>query len=245
MCQPQVHLLGVRIDNLDRQQVLAAIKEFVVSNRPHQIITANAELVYRAWHDPEAARVIAEAALVTPDGAGVVWAARRLEGVTLQRVTGIDLTADICEAAVREGWRLFLFGGRPGVAEEAATRLEARYPGLAVCGTAHGYLEPAEGKKLVTRIRTASPQVLLVGLGAPKQEFWVSQYLEELGVPVCLGVGGSLDVLAGRAQRAPGWIQRANLEWLYRLLRQPSRLRRQMALPAFAWRVWWAGRRRV
>lgn len=243
MHQPQVRLLGVRLDALDRQQVLAAIKEFVASNRPHQVITANAELVYRAWHDPEVARVMAGAALVTPDGAGIVWAARRLAGITLQRVTGIDLTADICEAAVKNGWRIFLYGGRPGVAEEAATRLEARYPGLIICGTSHGYLEAAEVKKLVTRIRTTSPHVLLVGMGAPKQELWTSQHLEELGVPVCLGVGGSLDVLAGRARRAPEWIQRANLEWLYRLVLQPSRLKRQIVLPAFAWRVWWAGRK--
>lgn len=228
---------------MDRQQVLAAVKGFVASNRPHQVITANAELVYRAWHDPEVARVMAEAALVTPDGAGVVWAARRLAGITLQRVTGIDLAADICEAAVKSGWRLFLFGGQPGVAEEAATRLEARYPGLVICGTSHGYLEPAEMKKLVTRIRTASPHVLLVGLGAPKQELWINHHLEELGVPVCLGVGGSLDVLAGRIRRAPEWVQRANLEWLYRLILQPARLKRQMVLPAFAWRILWSGRK--
>lgn len=235
---PQVDILGVKVSSLTRRQAVETIAGFIgKSAGSHQVVTANAELIYRAWHDPELLQVINRASLVTADGSGVLWAARRLGTPLPERVTGIDLTLDLVEEAVRCGWRLFFYGGLPGVANEAAARLAREYPGLQVAGTAHGYLEAAAEEAMLDDLRRLRPHLLLVGLGMPRQEFWLGRHLAGLQVPVGLGVGGTLDVLAGRARRAPAWVQRVGLEWAYRLVREPSRWRRQLALPIFAWKI--------
>lgn len=247
---PRVDLLGVKVNNLTRRQAVEAIAGFIESGSPllndkngaagtrfHQVITANAELVYRAWHDAAILEVVNSASLVTADGSGIIWAARRLGTPLRERVTGIDLTLELAAEASRRGWRLFLFGGEPGVAAAAAAHLTAQYPSLQIAGTSHGYLSPAEEEELLARLQDLQPHLLLVGLGMPQQEFWINRHLAALRIPVGLGVGGTLDVLAGKTSRAPTWVQRAGLEWLYRLVRQPSRWRRQLALPLFAWHI--------
>lgn len=233
----KVDILGVRVDACSLAEAVEHIAGLVACGGHHQVVTANAEIIWRAWREKELAQILAEAALVTADGVGVLWAARRLGQELPEQVAGIDLVQALAARGAKAGWRFFLYGSAPGVAEAAAARLMRDYPGLAVVGTAHGYQDREGEEKVKEAIRAGRPHILLVALGAPKQEFWIAHHNPELQVPVAIGVGGSLDVLAGRAKRAPRWMRRLGLEWLYRLSKQPRRWRRQLALPAFAWRV--------
>jgi len=226
-------VLGCRVDAVTLDEALEVLSRFIASGKPHHIVTLNAEMAYRALHDPEFRNIINRAGLVTPDGAGIVWAAHMLGSPVPERVAGIDLVQALAVRAAKEGWRLFLYGGAPGVAEEAARRLKKRYPGLNILGTSHGYLSPKEEEELLQNLRKTPPDVLLVALGSPKQEYWIARHLAELGIPVAIGVGGSLDVLAGRTKRAPRFMQRLGLEWLYRVMREPRRVKRILALPKF------------
>ncbi|WP_258358821.1 WecB/TagA/CpsF family glycosyltransferase [Moorella sulfitireducens] len=227
------YVLGNRVDALTLAGAVSRVAGFIAAGTPHHVVTLNAEIAYRACREPGLQAVINRAHLVTADGAGILWAARKLGTPLPERVTGIDLIQALAAEGARRGWRFFLYGAAPGVAGEAAARLQREHPGLTVAGTCHGYLTPGEIPSLVEAIKAARPHILLVGLGAPRQEYWIAAHLEELGVPVAMGVGGSFDVLAGRVQRAPAWVQRLNLEWLYRVLREPARVKRTLALPKF------------
>lgn len=176
---------------------------------------------------------INSADLVTPDGAGVVWASRILNRPVQERVTGIDLVQAVTERAQQEGWRMCLYGGKPGTAREAANNLQKKFPKLKIVGTYHGYQSSKELEEMYGHIADTNPDILLVALGAPLQEYWIRDNKETLGIPVMVGVGGSLDVLAGKAKRAPTWLQKAQLEWLYRLIKEPKRYKRMLALPKF------------
>jgi N-acetylglucosaminyldiphosphoundecaprenol N-acetyl-beta-D-mannosaminyltransferase len=226
-------ILGARIHGVTMDEALNRIAEFIQSGSPHQVITLNAEILYRATKEPALLELINRADLVTPDGAGIVWAAKKLGRPVPERVTGIDLLQAVAHKAPEAGWRLFLYGGEPGVAELAAANLRKKHPGLMIVGTAHGFIPPEEQEQLREQISRSRPHLLLVALGAPRQEFWIRDNLPSLGVPVAIGVGGSFDVIAGLARRAPGWIQKAQLEWLYRLVKEPWRYKRMLALPRF------------
>lgn len=230
-------VLGCRVDIVNMKEALEVIKELINRREPGQIITLNAEIIQRAQKEPALKDVFDKARLVTPDGIGVVWALRRQGYPVKQRVTGIGLTERIIDLATEHGWRLFFLGGKPGVADQAAKRLRESRPNLQVVGTHHGYFADGEEEQIIESIRGTAPDILLVGLGAPKQEYWIARHLERVNVPVCIGVGGSLDVLSGKVQRAPDCWQRLGLEWLYRLVQEPKRIKRQMALPVFALRV--------
>lgn len=233
----KVNLLGSRIDALNLEQTVDKIAGFVRSGRPHWIITINPEFIYRAQFEPELMELACRADLVTPDGVGVVWAAGVAGTPVPERVTGIDLMLHLMERAASEGWRVYLIGSAPGVAAEAAECLMRDYPGLQVAGTHHGYFGPEDEAEILAHIKQCRPHLLMVALGAPKQEMWIDRVLPELGVSVAMGVGGSLDVIAGRVPRAPVWMQKLHIEWLGRLLQQPSRWRRMLVLPRFAWLV--------
>lgn len=263
----RVNILGVEVDCLTMPEVLEQIAAFIEAGVlageeafrgkdfpagsdaavPRHVVTLNAEMAYRAYQDAKLREVLRSADLVTPDGAGVVWAGRVLGGAVSERVTGIDLVHFLMPLAAAQGWRVFLLGGAPGVAEEAAQRLAERFPGLCIVGTHHGYFArgSAEEEGVLEMIERADPHLLLVGMGSPRQEFWIREQIDagRLKVPVSIGVGGSLDVIAGRLRRAPAWMQKRRLEWLWRLLQQPSRWRRMLALPAFTVSVWRQGQR--
>lgn len=197
------------------------------------IVTANPELVMEARRNPAFAEVLRRAELVLPDGIGIVWAARLLGRPIAQRVPGIELAEALLEAGARHGYKVFFLGAAPGVAEQAAVAVERTYPGIEVVGTQHGYFSAEEEPDVVERVRRAVPDILFVGLGAPRQEFFIARHRTTWNVPVAIGVGGSLDVLSGRARRAPRWVQAIGLEWLYRLVREPRRIGRMAALPQF------------
>ncbi|HQK92614.1 MAG TPA: WecB/TagA/CpsF family glycosyltransferase, partial [Armatimonadota bacterium] len=231
----RVCILGVWVDRLDVPTTLSRIERFIAEGGPHLIVTLDAGGVLRAREDEEFGRIVADAALVTPDGAGVVLAARLLDEPFHHRVSGCDLVYHICEMAAAKGFSVFLFGAKPGVADEAAARLATRYPGLRVAGTAHGYFDRAKEDELVTSIAAARPHVLFVAMGLPAQEKWIARHAEKLGVPVCIGVGGSFDVIAGHVQRAPEWVRRCWGEFLWRIGHDPKRVGRLLAIARFFW----------
>jgi N-acetylglucosaminyldiphosphoundecaprenol N-acetyl-beta-D-mannosaminyltransferase len=199
-----------------------------------QVVTLNPEMVMAAQRDGELREAILRAELVVADGAGVVWAAR-LGGASLPgRVTGVDLLDACARVAAERGYRLFLLGAAEGVARQAAERLEARYPGLRIAGTFAGSPAAAEQGEICVRIREAGADMVFVAYGAPAQERWIARTRGDLGAAVAIGVGGAFDFVAGRVPRAPLWMRRLGLEWLYRLWREPWRWRRMLALPRFA-----------
>lgn len=235
--EPPFDLLGLPVARVDRREALAVLKDFICSGTPHLVLTADASGVVIAASDPEFATIWRRADLVTPDSTGILWAARRLGCPLRERVSGVEVAEDLCRLGAEQGFGIFFYGAAPGVAEAAAAAMEARYPGLQVVGTAHGFLPLEEHPALIARIRKVRPAVLLVAQGIPRQEKWIAAHLEQLGVPVCMGVGGTLDVFAGNVDRAPLWMQRRGLEWLYRLARNPRKLNKVATLPRFVWRV--------
>jgi len=230
-------VLGVRVDCIDMEGALARIEAFVDGGGSHQVATVNPEFVMRAGQDAEFARVLEAADLCLADGSGVVWAARRQGCALSGPVTGTDLVPPLAALCARRQFRLFLLGAAPGVAEDLAQRLRAAHPGLQVAAHS-GSPEPSADAETVRRIAAEQPQVLMIAYGAPKQEMWIDRVSGSLsGVSVAIGVGGAFDFLTGRVPRAPLWMRRAGLEWLFRLSRQPWRIRRMVVLPGYALRV--------
>jgi N-acetylglucosaminyldiphosphoundecaprenol N-acetyl-beta-D-mannosaminyltransferase len=230
-----VRILGVRVDCLDMAGAVAAIEKMVEEGGETRLVaTVNPEFVMRARVDRQFRNVLESAALCLADGIGVVWAMRRQGCPQRERVAGSDLVPLLAAACARRGWRLFLLGARPGVAEAAARRLEAGHPGIRVAGTYAGSPGPEDDGEALCRIAAARPDLLLVAYGAPQQELWIARNREHVRVPVAMGVGGTLDFLAGRQRRAPQWLRVVHLEWLWRLALQPARLRRMAVLPIYA-----------
>lgn len=226
-----VSILGVRLHAVTMSRALAEAERFIREDKPHMIVTTDATGLMRAHDDPEFREIVNRADLVTPDGAGVVLSARLLNIPLEARCAGCDMVAGLCEVAGRLGRSVYLLGAAPGVAEKAAEKLCEQVPGLQVAGCRDGYFAEENEPAIVEEIRRARPAVLFVALGIPRQEQWIRRHLEQLNVPVCVGVGGSFDVISGLKQRAPVWMQRAGLEWLYRVAKEPRRLPRLAALP--------------
>lgn len=229
----RLEILGVGIDKITGQEALQQIGAFIASDQPHQIVTANAEIIYQASKNEKMRSIINQAQMVTADGSGVVWASRQLGQPLSQRVTGIDLVNSICEQSAKDKWKIYILGSAPGVAATAAVNIRDKYPGCNIIGTHHGYFNAKEEKQILAELEQLRPDVLFVALGAPKQEYWIADHIEQLQIPVAMGIGGSMDVLSGNVKRAPKWMQKLSLEWLYRLLIQPTRFKRMLALPKF------------
>lgn len=233
----QVEILGVRVNSLTMAQAVEAVQRFIAEKRCALVATANAEMLMRSTEDRELKDILNQADLVVPDGAGTVWAAGHLGQPMPERVAGYDLAQELMREAPALGHRIYFFGSAPGVADKAKAKAEELYPGIQVVGTRNGFFTEADEPQIIADIRTAEPDILLVALGVPKQEKWLKKHLQELKVPVSIGVGGTLDVMAGVMQRAPLWMQKAKLEWLFRGLKQPSRAGRLLALPRFVLKV--------
>lgn len=227
----RVDVLGVAFDNVTMDEAVDRALELLERDGPHLVATPNPEIVQRAGKDPEFAEILAKADLVIPDGVGVIYAAKILGRPLRARVPGIDFAAALMARAAKSGKRLFLLGAAPGVAEQAAVHLRAAYPGLVVCGTHDGYFK--EDGPVVSAIREARADIVFVCLGAPKQEKWVAAHGEAAGARLYIGLGGAMDVFAGKVDRAPENFQKLGLEWLYRLMKEPSRIGRMSKLPLF------------
>lgn len=233
----KVTILGVPVDAITMGEAVARIDSFIEKRTPVLVATANAEMLMRATHDGALRRILQGAAMVTPDGAGTVWAAHHLGYAMPERVAGYDMVQELMREAPAKHRRIFFFGSAPGVADKAKKKAEQLYPGIEIVGTRNGFFTAADEPAIIEEIKAAHPDILLAALGVPKQEKWLAKHLGELGVPVAIGVGGTFDVMAGVMKRAPHWMQRAKLEWLFRGMMQPKRAGRLLALPKFVLKV--------
>jgi len=229
--------LGCRLDAVGLDEAIARIVQLARGDRPASVVTLGTEMVVRAQKDARFRAALNASALALCDTVGVLYAARA-QGMPLAgRVTGIDLLDPLCAALAREKLSVYLLGGRGDTAARAAATLAARHPGLQVAGARDGYFPPERDRDVAAEVAASGARVLFLGLGSPRQEVWLDEHLAESGARVGVGVGGSFDVLAGNVARAPGLWRRLHLEWLYRLISEPWRWRRQLALPEFVWLV--------
>ena len=233
----KVEILGVKVDSVTMYEAIKTACSFIEEKSPKMIATANAEMIMNATRDKELFKILNEADLVIPDGAGTVWAANYLGCEMRERVAGYDLSQNLMGLSPKLGFKMYFFGSAPTVAEKAKAKAEKLYPGIKVVGVHDGFFDENEEKKIISDIKEKKPDILLVALGVPKQEKWIFSHKEELGVPLSIGVGGTFDVMAGVMKRAPLWMQKAKLEWLFRGMLQPTRAMRLMALPEFVIKV--------
>jgi N-acetylglucosaminyldiphosphoundecaprenol N-acetyl-beta-D-mannosaminyltransferase len=234
---PAINILGIPVHDVTMAETLDAIGRCVDARTPHQMCTVNPEFIMAAQNDPDFKQILNRSALNLPDGIGVVWAAKRQGHALRERVAGSDLIYLLADRAAQTGWKIFLLGAADGVADQAAIKLRAMYPGVNIVGAWAGSPRPEDDAEAIARMQVATPDIVLVAYGAPKQDKWIDRNLTRTGASVAIGMGGSFDFVVGTQRRAPQWIRRLNLEWLYRLLREPWRWRRQLALPRFVWRV--------
>ncbi|MGQ9849876.1 MAG: WecB/TagA/CpsF family glycosyltransferase [Aggregatilineaceae bacterium] len=227
-------IVGVPVDPATFESMLARIETWIGQrDRVHQICTVSPEFVMIAQDNPDFMRALQQADLCVADGVGLLLAARLLGQRLPERVTGSDGVPLIARRAAERGWKLFLLGAAPGVAERAAARLRADNPGLVIAGTYAGSPDPAEEEEIIARVNVSGADILFVAYGAPQQDLWIARNRDRLAVAVAMGVGGTFDFIAGVVPRAPRWMRRTGLEWLYRLYRQPWRWRRMLRLPRF------------
>lgn len=231
-----VKILGVPFSTLSFVDTISLILGWMEERTPRQIVTANPEIVMHAREDARLREILQQADLVTPDGIGAVFAARLLGHPVEGRVTGADMLPPLFEKANQQAWTVYILGASPESFNRALVNLTGLYPNVSFQGR-DGYFPDGELPNIVADIRTQAPRLLLVGIGMGKQETFIADHLHVLNVPVAIGVGGIIDVYAGTVKRAPVFWQRIHLEWFYRLLKQPSRWRRQLVLPKFAFAV--------
>ena len=224
--------MGVAVDNVTMDEAIAAAKGMLASGT-HYIVTPNSEIVYEAMRDETLRNILNNADLVLPDGAGVVLGSKILGTPLKAKVAGVDFADRLLAVLAENGGKLFLLGSKPGVAEQAAAEMQRRHAGLCICGMKDGYF--SDDREAIDAVNASGADVLFVCLGAPKQERFMDAHRNELNVRLMIGLGGSLDAFAGTVKRAPKWMIHCNLEWFYRLIKQPSRLGRMMRLPKFLW----------
>lgn len=227
----RINVLGVGFDNVTMAEAVARGRALLDAEGCHYVVTPNPEIVEACRADAEAMRAVNGADLVLPDGIGVIYGARMLKTPLKERVPGIEFGTAMLEYCARSGKSVYFLGAKPGVAEQAVENLRQRFAGLTVAGTADGYFK--DDAKAAEAIRASGADMALICLGAPKQEKFMSTYGAATGAKLMLGLGGSLDVFAGVAQRAPEFYVNHNLEWFYRLMKNPSRIGRMMKLPLF------------
>lgn len=224
----RVNLLDMWIDKVDIGGAVARIDAFVRTGRPHQIVTVNVDFLRLGLENPAFKNLINTADLAVADGMPLLWGARLLGEPLSERVTGVELILECATLAAAHGYKIFLLGAGPGVAAEVAAVLRARCPTVCVVGAYAPPLKDAfsaeEDERTVRLIQETKPDILFVAFGAPKQDEWISAHMHRLNVPVCVGVGGAFDMLAGRVRRAPVWMQQHGLEWAYRVMQEPTRL---------------------
>jgi N-acetylglucosaminyldiphosphoundecaprenol N-acetyl-beta-D-mannosaminyltransferase len=226
----RVDVLGVGVSAITMDDAVRTITGWIVDGRQHYVCVTGVHGVMESQRDPELLSIHNNSGLTTPDGMPLVWASRWAGAGHVERVYGPDLMLELCALAAEKGWRSFFYGGREGVPELLASKLQARFPGLEVAGTyspPFRSLTPEEDAAAVERINGTRPDLVWVGLSTPKQERWMAAHVGRITAPVLLGVGAAFDIHAGVLPQAPRWAQRSGLEWLYRLFREPRRLWRR------------------
>lgn len=249
-----INILGVPVDDLNLPETLSRLETFIEDGRnnrkTHQIATVNVDFVVKSQVDPELRYLLQQAELTTADGTPLFWAMQSLGAKLKERVAGVDLVLSLAQKAAEKGYSFFLLGAAPGVAQEAAVELQDRFPGLKIAGVhSPPYQSVLEmDRAILDKIRSVRPDVLLVAFGNPKQEKWIAMHAREIGIPVMIGVGGTLDFIAGVRRRAPVWMQRMGLEWSHRLIQEPGRLWRRYVTDLIVFgsaffKQWWGLRR--
>lgn len=229
----KVEIVGIKIDNVNMDEAVGLLTEYLDSDMCNMVFTPNSEILLEAVRDREFERILNCGQLVVPDGIGVVIASRFYGTPVKERVAGFDLMTRLMSIADSRGSSVYLLGGKEGVAEEAAIKLTESYGNLRIAGTRNGYFEEDSEDNIINEINSSNADILLAALGAPKQEKFIYKHKDKLKVKIAMGVGGSLDVLAGKVKRAPKFYQKAGLEWFYRLLKEPGRIIRVMRIPKF------------
>lgn len=232
-----VNILDFPVTRMGMDEVVETIREKIQgeSDKTYHIVTANAEILYRAYADASLGEILHQADLITPDGQGAVKASQKLGAPVKERVTGIALTLALLPLAAQLGWRVYLLGAAPETLEKAREVIQKDYPGLVLAGARHGYQSQEAFEETIKEIQEAEVDLLLVAMGFPGQDYLIRRVMDSpgQGPKVAMGVGGSFDVISGQLAWAPHWIQKLGLEWAYRLLQNPKRLKRALALPKF------------
>ena len=231
-----VEILGIPFDYVDMEEAVEKSKKYAVGDRMRTIFTPNPEMVMMAQKDDELKRALLSADLLIPDGIGIVIASGFYGNKFTERVAGFDLMTQLILWGVQRGWTFYLLGGKPGISDKAKFNLEKVYPNIRIVGNHHGYFEDKE-EEVIAHINLCNPNILLVGMGAPYQERWIFRNRWKLKANLAMGIGGSLDILAGKAKRAPKIFINLGLEWFYRLIKEPWRFKRMLALPQFLIKV--------
>lgn len=230
-------ILGVPVDAYKPGEMMPRIEKALQGKATQTAFAVNAEKIMRARRDPQLFSILNQADFLLPDGFGPVVGLQLIHREKVLRMTGFHLMKKLLETAARKGHRVFLFGSRPPVIEKAAFRLKTQFPSLNLVGFQHGYIPASDYPSLVERINSLQTEILLVGLGSPKQEQWIHRHKKFLQVKICTGVGGSFDVVAGAVPLAPSWVSRMYLEWIFRLIKEPRRINRQKVVPVFIARM--------
>ncbi len=239
----KVNILGVNIDKVSIPEAVDKIFEMLDERKCHSVFTPNSEIILNAYKDAKFAEVLNSADLLTADGIGVVYASKILRNPIKSRAAGYDIACGVVDKISESGHRLYLFGGKPGIAEKAKKKIEEQYPFIQIVGTRNGYFTDDESQRIVNEINSVGADIVFVCLGAPKQEKWIYENKDKVKARVMMGIGGSLDVFAGEVERAPEIWCRLGLEWLYRLIKEPWRFKRMLALPKFGLTVLFKGER--
>ena len=231
--------MGIGVDVLNREQALNKAIGYITDNerKCKIVITPNPEVIMAAGKDSQLAEIMEKADMVIPDGVGVVWASKYAKYKLEENVPGCDLCYSLLETSAKKGFKAYLLGAKPGVAMQAKINMEKLYPGLTICGVRDGYFNSETEQEIIDEINNLRPDILMAGLGVPRQEKWLNRHRDVLRVNVAIGCGGSIDVMAGEVKRAPIFFQNLGLEWFYRLVSQPSRFFRMMELPKFVFAV--------
>ncbi|WP_281658687.1 WecB/TagA/CpsF family glycosyltransferase [Halobacillus sp. Cin3] len=228
--------LGVDVSSHSYERLKQNVLNDINEKRQSFIVAINPEKILKAQEDQDLKALLNKATYQIPDGVGVLLASKLNKGGIKERVTGIDMLLTLCKQAADNGKSVFLYGAKPGVAEEAKDKLIEQYPNLHVAGVLDGYEK--DEQKVIQTINESGADILFVALGSPRQEYWIVDHMKELNVSIFQGVGGSFDVISGRVKRAPALFQRFGVEWLYRLISEPWRIKRQIRLPLFLLKVW-------
>ena len=234
----KIEIFGVGVDNDSWSEVTDKLEGFLSKGKKYYIVTPNPEMIVQAQKDEEFKKILSSSDLAIPDGVGLIWAAKVLNLDLKEKITGTDLAEKICELSAKKSYRIFFLGGKDNIGLRAKKNLEDRYPGLNIVGTDCGQASLKDEDRIIQKINRNGPiDFLLVAFGAPKQEKWIVRNLDRLNVRVALGVGGALDYFAKEKRRAPKWLRDRGLEWLFRLILEPKRIRRQARLPVFVYLI--------
>lgn len=234
---PKTSLYGIPFSKLNMQQTMKLLVSHINQGHYLQVITANPIMVMTALKNDKYMNLMKKADLIVPDGIGIVWAAAKLGNPVCERITGFDLLHELMKEGQLYKWKVYLLGAAPHVVQATAKILQQQYPFTFIVGYKDGFFNSDKDEEIIARIREADPDLLFVARGIETQDPWIAKYRHQLQVPLMIGVGGSFNVIAGKCKRAPIWVQNLGMEWLYRLMKEPKRLKRMLVLPKFAWKV--------